>query len=135
MRQSFRAIMIVNQSMLRRLAKRVMLKNKIEIYNNQDEVTKRIHELKQTGYHDTDMYVIAKGEHRVDNIKGRLETLADESKSTDVSLWDKFRNLVGAQEEFENAFTRLGVEDDEIEIFTNAIESGKLLLIIANDEL
>lgn len=135
MRQSFRAIMIVNQSMLRRLAKRVMLKNKIEIYNNQDEVTKRIYELKQTGYHDTDMYVIAKGEHRIDNIKGRLETLADESKSTDVSLWDKFRNLVGAQEEFENAFTRLGVEDDEIEIFTNAIESGKLLLIIANDEL
>lgn len=112
-----------------------MLKNKFEIFNTQEEVLERVHELKQTGYHDTDMYVITKGEQRIDNIKGKVETLADEKGNADVSLWDKFRNLVGAQEEFENAFTRLGVEDRDIEMFTDAIESGKLLLIIANNEL
>lgn len=112
-----------------------MLKNKVEIYNDQEEITRRINQLKQTGFHDTDMYVIAKGEHRIDNMQGRLETLADEANQTDLSLWDKFRNLVGAQEEFENAFLRLGVEEKDIELFTTAIESGKLMLIIANNEL
>ena len=112
-----------------------MLKNTFEIFNNQDEVLRRVHELKATGFHDTDMYVIAKGEQSIDNIKGRLETLADDKGLTDVSLWDKFRHLVGAQEEFESAFTRLGVEEADLELFTSAIESGKLLLIIANNEL
>lgn len=111
------------------------MKNKVEIYNDQEEVIRRIENLKATGFHDTDMYVISKGEQTIDNIKGSLETLADENGTSAGTLWDKFRNLVGAEAEFESAFTRLGVEEEDLEVFTSAIESGKLLLIIANNEL
>lgn len=112
-----------------------MLKNKVEIYNDQEEVIRRIEDLKETGFHDTDMYVIAKGEQSIDNIKGSLETLSDENEGAPGTLWDKFRNLVGAEEEFQSAFSRLGVEEEDLEVFTDAIESGKLLLVIANNEL
>ena len=112
-----------------------MLKNTVEIFNDQETVARRIEELKHTGYHDADMYVIAKGEHRIDNLNGRLETLSDEKLAADHSMWDSFRNLVGAQEEFQTAFTKLGLDDQETEIYSDAIESGKIVLIIANTEL
>lgn len=112
-----------------------MLKNTVEIYDDQEDVAIRIEELKLNGYHDTDMYVVAKGEHRIDNLKGRLETLADEKLAADKTLWDKFRNLVGAEEEFQTAFDRLGMDDHNTEIYSDALETGKILLIIASDHV
>lgn len=112
-----------------------MLKNTVEIFNDQEAVARRIEDLKHSGYHDADMYVIAKGEHRIDNLNGRLETLSDDKLAADHSLWDRFRNLVGAQEEFQTAFTRLGMDDEETEKYSEAIEAGKIVLIIANTEL
>ena len=112
-----------------------MLKNTVELYDDQEEVAKRIEELKSNGYSDTDMYVVAKGEHRIDNLKGRLETLSDDTVAADKTLWDRFRKLVGAEEEFQTAFSKLGMDDKDTEIYSEAIESGKLLLIIAKDEV
>lgn len=111
-----------------------MLKNAVELFNNQETVARRIEELKQTGYHDADMYVICKGEHRIDNLKGHLKTLADEKPVADQSLWERFRNLTGAQEEFQSAFSKLGIEEQDMESYLEAIETGQILLVIANFE-
>ena len=112
-----------------------MLKNTVEIYDDQEAVAARIEELKNNGYHDTDMYVVAKGEHRIDNLKGRLGTLADEKVAADKTLWEKFRNLMGAEEEFQTAFDRLGMDDHHTILYSDALDSGKILLIIASDDV
>ncbi|PKK39345.1 hypothetical protein ABB02_01578 [Clostridiaceae bacterium JG1575] len=112
-----------------------MLKNKVEIFNTQEEVVARIDQLKCDGFHDTDMYVVAKG-GQIDNLQGHMENLSDEPGfAEERTLWSKLRNFVGAEQEFGSAFERLGLPSEQTEKSLEALEAGKLLLIIAHDEL
>lgn len=112
-----------------------MLKTRVEIFEDQEQAATRIEHLKNSGFQDADMFLIAKGEERIDNIRGTLETLSDDQSVAQSSLWDRFRRLIGAREEFQAVFERLGMEETMTEKYAEAVEKGKIILIIASDKI
>lgn len=110
-----------------------LMKTRVEIFNDQDQAANRIDNLKQSGFHDADMFLIAKGEERIDNIRGSRETLADDQAVTSTSFWDRFRRLTGGREEFHEVFERMGMDEDLSAKYTEAVENGKILLVVASD--
>lgn len=112
-----------------------MLKTRVEIFGDQEQAATRIEHLKNNGFQDADMFLIAKGEERIDNIRGTLETLSDDQSAIQSSLWDRFRRLIGAREEFQAVFERMGMEETMTEEYTEAVENGKVILIIASEKI
>lgn len=116
-----------------------MLNNNVEVYNTQEEVARRIEELKTQGYQDSDLYVIAKGEHTVDNLGGRTQTLGDSDEITEErTLWDRFVDFLGggsSDDYSDTTFDRLDLNDTDREHYLNEINSGRILLYIDRDGL
>lgn len=102
----------------------------IEVFEDQASLARRVDELKQTGYHEANMYVLAKGDHRIDKLKGNPETLNHQLNTEDKSLWGKLQDLMGIREDFDETLSRLGVDEGDQESLTSALAEGKLLLII-----
>lgn len=111
-----------------------MLKTKTEIFEDQEQAATYIEQLKKNGLYDADMFLIAKGEKKIDNIRGTLETLSG-IQLTHSSLWDRFRRLVGEEEEFQAVFERMGMEETMTERYMEALEEGKIILVIASDKI
>lgn len=112
-----------------------MLQRKVELFNNQEQAANRIEELKRTGFHDADMFLFCKGENRIDNIQGTLETLADDKPTAHTSLWERFRTLLGAREEFQAIFEKMGLDEGLSEDYSAAVERGKILLVVVSEKL
>lgn len=114
-----------------------MLNNNVEVYNTQEEVARRIEELKAQGYQDSDLYVIAKGEHSVDDLGGRTETLGEADEITEErTLWDRFVDFLGGGTDDgyrDSAFDRLDLNDTDRQHYLNEINSGRILLYIDRD--
>ncbi|WP_100330337.1 YsnF/AvaK domain-containing protein [Bacillus xiapuensis] len=110
-----------------------MDKNKklIGLFNNQSEVIPKIEDLKNKGYAEDDIYVVAKNEDQVSMVRGR--TGIETESAAGASWWDRFIAFLSGEDEVRGGLKNMGLNDKEAERYYQDIEAGKLLLYVDKD--
>lgn len=104
-----------------------MLDKKIEIFDDEISLLKRITELELLGYEEQDMYVIANKDEDISMIKGSTDVLI---KEEDESIWNRFKSFLSGEDSVIDALNRLELSEEEIEKYYAEIRNGKLVLLV-----
>ncbi len=104
-----------------------MLDKKIEIFDDEINLLKRITELELLGYEEQDMYVIANKDEDISMIKGSTDVLI---KEDDESIWDRFKSFLSGEDSVIDALNRLEFSEEEKEKYYDEVRNGKLVLLV-----
>ncbi|HOK62513.1 MAG TPA: general stress protein [Soehngenia sp.] len=104
-----------------------MLDKKIEVFEDELSLLKRITELELLGYEEQDMYVIANKEENISMIKGSTDVLI---KEDDVSLWDRFKSFLSGEDSVIDALNRLELSEEEKKKYYDEVKNGRLVLLV-----
>lgn len=104
-----------------------MKDNNIEVFHNQLEAMIRIKELKENGYKEEDMYIISGEENNVSMLRGSTDVMIKEEEG---SLLDRFKSFLKGQDSITEAFTRMGLSDENREFYHNEVKNGGIILYI-----
>jgi hypothetical protein len=104
-----------------------MLDKKIEVFDDELSLLKRITELELLGYEEQDMYVIASKDEDVSMIKGSTDVLI---KEDDESLWDRFKSFLSGEDSVIDALNRLELSEEEKKSYYDEVKNGKLVLLV-----
>lgn len=107
-----------------------MKDNNIEVFHNQLEVIVRIKELKEKDYKEEDMYIISGDETNVSMLRGATDVMI---KEEEASLFDRFKSFLKGQDSITEAFTRMGLSDEDKELYHNEVKDGKIILYVDKD--
>lgn len=112
-----------------------MMKNqRIEEFNTEAEVLKRIEELKREGVRESDIYVINNQADTLSMVRGRTNVNTDYVEHKGNSSWmDRFMGFISGEEPVRDAFTRMGYSQEESDRYYNQVNSGKILLYVDQD--
>lgn len=102
----------------------------IEVYDNQADVLNRIQVLKDLGYAEQDMYIIANDEEDFSMLRGFTDVII---KEDDDSLWDKFKSFLKGEDSIIDAFHRMGLGEGDREFYHDQIKEGKIVLYVNKD--
>lgn len=102
----------------------------IEVYNNQEDVLARIQVLKDLGYAEQDMYIIANDEDDFSILRGFTDVII---KEDDDSLWDKFKSFLKGEDSIIDAFHRMGLGEGDREFYHDQVREGKIVLYVNKD--
>lgn len=107
-----------------------MKDNNIEVFHDQLEAIVRIKELKNLGYKEEDMYIIAGEENNISMLRGSTDIMIKEEEG---SLMDRFRSFLKGQDSITDAFTRMRLSDEDKDFYHNEVKNGKIILYIDKD--
>lgn len=107
-----------------------MKDNNIEVFHDQLEAIVRIKELKNLGYKEEDMYIIAGEENNISMLRGSTDIMIKEEEG---SLRDRFRSFLKGQDSITDAFTRMRLSDEDKDFYHNEVKNGKIILYIDKD--
>ena len=107
-----------------------MKANNIEVFHDQLEAIVRIKELKNLGYKEEDMYIIAGEENNISMLRGSTDIMIKEEEG---SLMDRFRSFLKGQDSITDAFTRMRLSDEDKDFYHNEVKNGKIILYIDKD--
>ncbi len=99
----------------------------IEVYDDQADVLNRIQVLKDLGYEEQDMYIIASEEEDFSMLKGFTDVII---KEDDDSLWDKFKSFLKGEDSIIDAFHRMGLGEGDREFYHDQVKDGKIILYV-----
>lgn len=102
----------------------------IEVYDNQADVLNRIQVLKDLGYEEQDMYIIANDEEDFSMLRGFTDVII---KEDDDSLWDKFKSFLKGEDSIIDAFHRMGLGEGDREFYHDQVREGKIVLYVNKD--
>lgn len=104
---------------------------KIEKLNTESELLQRIDQLKADGLGERDLQVIT--ENRLED--NSLEYTDVKVKNSRGSFSDKLTALFSGENAEERVLTGINVPDENIDEYKNALNNGKILLYIDNDNI
>ncbi|MGO1468926.1 MAG: general stress protein [Tissierella sp.] len=107
-----------------------MSENKVELFENELQVLKRIEELKAEGYKEDDMYIIVSESEEIKMLKGSTNIMI---KKDDDSLYDKFKNFLKGNDSIIDAFNRMDLDDKYRDTCYEEVHNGKILLMVNED--
>ena len=102
----------------------------IEVYDNQVDVLQRIQILKDLGYEEQDMYIIASDDDDFSMLKGFTDVII---KEDDDSLWDRFKRFLKGEDSIIDAFHRMGLGEADREFYYDQVKDGKIILYVDKD--
>jgi len=104
-----------------------MLDKKIEVFDDELSLLKRITELELLGYEEQDMYVIASKNEDISMVKGSTDVLI---KEDDESIWDRFKSFLSGEDSVIDALNRLELSEEEKKSYYDEVKNGKLVLLV-----
>lgn len=104
-----------------------MLDKKIEVFDDELSLLKRITELELLGYEEQDMYVIVSKDEDISMVKGSTDVLI---KEDDESLWDRFKSFLSGEDSVIDALNRLELSEEEKKSYYDEVKNGKLVLLV-----
>ncbi|MCM3610194.1 general stress protein [Planococcus sp. MERTA32b] len=110
----------------------VMTLNKhfIETYETEDELMRQVEKLKNEGYSESDMYIIAERDGQLSMVKGRTNIDAHAEQG---NWMDRFTSFLTDNNQMEMAFENMQLTEHEAETYHKEVEDGKLLLYVNKD--
>ena len=97
----------------------------IELYDDEIKVLNRIEQLKESGYEETDMYIITHEEEDVSMVRGMTGVII---KEDDDSIWDRFKSFLSGEDSIVDAFNRMDISEEDREFYYKQVREGKILL-------
>lgn len=98
----------------------------------QAQVFKKIEELKEQGYREEDMYVVAKDGANVDTLQSK--TRINVTSGDHDSNWkDKFKNLFSSDDTDRSSYRSINDDSSYDSDYGNHVESGRILLYVDRD--
>ena len=107
-----------------------MLENKVELFDNQLQVIKRIEELKREGYQEDDMYVMVDDDEEIAILRGATGVMI---KEEDDSLFDRFKSFFTGKDSVVDAFNKMDLNEKDRDACYEEVQSGKILLMVNKD--
>ncbi|TFZ41390.1 hypothetical protein E4100_02100 [Soehngenia longivitae] len=104
-----------------------MLDKKIEVFDDELSLLKRITELELLGYEEQDMYVIVSKDEDISMVKGSTDVLI---KEDDESIWDRFKSFLSGEDSVIDALNRLELSEEEKKSYYDEVKNGKLVLLV-----
>ena len=105
-----------------------MANNKfMETFDSETEVLRKIEELKAQGAREEDMYVMANDKDQISMVRGRTDV---DYKSTEGNWMDKFMGFLSGNEPVREAFSGMGVDEEEADRYYREVQNGKILLFV-----
>ncbi|WP_052131646.1 YsnF/AvaK domain-containing protein [Planococcus sp. CAU13] len=98
----------------------------------QAQVFKKIEELKEQGYREEDMYIVAKEGANIDALQGKTNINVT-SGDSDGNWKDKFKNLFSGDDTERNSYRNLNEDDSYGSDYGSHVESGRILLYVDRD--
>ena len=102
----------------------------IEVYDNQADVLNRIQVLKDLGYEEQDMYIIASEDEDFSMLRGFTDVII---KEDDDSILDKFKSFLKGEDSIIDAFHRMGLGEGDREFYHDQVKEGKIILYANKD--
>lgn len=99
-------------------------------FDNENEVLKKIEELKGQGTSEEDMYVLSRNENQVSIIRGQTDI---DYTSADGNWKDKFKELLSGSESVRNALSDMGMDKEETDSYYQEVEDGRILLFVDSE--
>lgn len=99
----------------------------IGTFQSENEVIRKIEELKAQGYEENDIYVVAKDENDISMVRGRTNA---EVQSADGSWIDRFMAFLSGEEPVRGALLNMGLSESEANRYYNDIQDGSVLLYV-----
>lgn len=98
----------------------------------QAQVYKKIEQLKEQGYREEDMYVVAKDGANIDSLQDKTRT--NITSGDKESHWkEKFSNLFSSNDSERNSYRNVSDDDSRDTNYSNQVESGRILLYVDRD--
>lgn len=98
----------------------------------QAQVFKKIEELKEQGYREEDMYVVAKDGANVDTLKG-TSGINVTSGDHDTNWKDKFKNLFSSDDTERSSYRSINDDTSYDSDYGSHVENGRILLYVDRD--
>lgn len=95
----------------------------------QAQVFKKIEELKEQGYREEDMYVVAKDGANIDTLQDKTRTNIT-SGDKDSNWKDKFTNLFSSDDTERNSYRNVSDDDTHDSDYGTHVENGRILLYV-----
>lgn len=102
----------------------------IETYKTEDELMRQVEKLKDEGYSESDMYIMAKKDGQLSMVKGQTNIDAHAEQG---NWMDRFTSFLTDDNQMEMAFENMQLTEHEAEIYYEDLEKGKLLLYVNKD--
>ena len=99
----------------------------IEIFDSELDVVERINILNHLGFKDEDMYIISSEDSNISMLRGLTDIVIKEDNE---SLWERFRSFLKGEDTITEAFSRMGIDDEERDIYKNELDAGKYILYV-----
>ncbi|MCM3611062.1 DUF2382 domain-containing protein [Planococcus sp. MERTA32b] len=98
----------------------------------QAQVFKKIEELKEQGYREEDMYVVAKDGANIDTLQDKTRTNIT-SGDKDSSWKDKFTNLFSSDDTERSSYRNVSDDGTRDTDYSSHVENGRILLYVDRD--
>ncbi|PSL34304.1 uncharacterized protein (TIGR02271 family) [Planomicrobium soli] len=99
-------------------------------FDTEQEVLRKIEELKAQGATEDHMYVMARDEDQLSMVRGRTDV---DYKAAEVGWKDKFMGFLSGNEPVRQAFAGMGVDEHEADRYYHEVQNGKILLFVDRD--
>nr|WP_300004923.1 general stress protein [Tissierella sp.] len=104
-----------------------MLESKVELFDNEVEVAKRIDDLKREGYEEEDMYIIVDDDEEISMLKGYTGVMI---KEDDDSIFDRFKSFLKGSDSIVDAFNKMDLNEEYRDACYEEVQSGRILLLV-----
>ena len=104
-----------------------MLENKVELFDNEVEVVKRIDDLKREGYKEEDMYIIVDDDEEISMLNGYTGVMI---KEEDDSIFDRFKSFLTGKDSITDAFNKMDLDEEYRDACYEEVQGGKILLLV-----
>lgn len=102
----------------------------IEIYSNTSELSDKIYELRAEGVKDSNMTVVAKDRFKATFLRYTRVPF----KKADGTMWDRVAAKFLDENREERVASQLNLTGEDHATFREAIDSGKILLLVRSEE-
>ena len=96
------------------------------------QVYKKIEELKEQGYREEDMYVVAKDGANIDTLQSKTRTNIT-SSDQDSNWKDKFKNLFSSDDNERSSYRNVSDDTTYDNDYGSHVENGRILLYVDQD--
>lgn len=96
-------------------------------FDNETEVLRKIEEMKAQGAKEDDMYVMSRDKDQISMVRGRTDV---DYKSSEGNWMDKFMGFLSGEEPTREAFSGMGVDNEEADRYYQEVQNGKILLFV-----
>lgn len=99
----------------------------IETFETEQDVLRKIEDLKTEGYDDNDMYVMARSDDQLSLVRGRTEV---DYHAAEGTWMDRFATFLTGDEKVHKAFLAMGINEHESEAYYQKVQDGHFLLYV-----